>query len=154
MMVGAICSAASCEFVWASSIILVEIFQLFNYSVCASIKRGMVEYNEGSIIGMGYLSLVNTEVNWLLVLRVCVGCHERCPSTYLRSLFCPTLSLVLDNCVRVLCSTASCCLLSILAHSCHHPSTYIRSLFCPTLSLVLLNCRYVHFNWRYLQFSE
>ena len=27
---------------------------------------GMLEYNEGSITGMGYLSLVNTEVNWLL----------------------------------------------------------------------------------------
>ena len=26
----------------------------------------MLEYNEGSITGMGYLSLVNTEVNWLL----------------------------------------------------------------------------------------
>ena len=25
----------------------------------------MLEYNEGSITGMGYLSLVNTEVNWL-----------------------------------------------------------------------------------------
>ena len=26
----------------------------------------MLEYNEGSITGIGYLSLVNTEVNWLL----------------------------------------------------------------------------------------
>ena len=26
----------------------------------------MLEYNEGSITGMGYLSLVNTEVNWVL----------------------------------------------------------------------------------------
>ena len=25
-----------------------------------------MEFNEGSITGMGYLSLVNTEVNWLL----------------------------------------------------------------------------------------
>ena len=41
---------------------MVEIFQLFNYAVCANIKRG----HEGSITGMGYLSLVNTEVNWLL----------------------------------------------------------------------------------------
>ena len=57
---------SSWEFVWASSFILVAIFQLFNYSVCANIKRGMQEYNEGSITGMGYLSLVNTEVNWLL----------------------------------------------------------------------------------------
>ena len=31
------------------------------------ISRGvMLEYNEGSITVMGYLSLVNTEVNWLL----------------------------------------------------------------------------------------
>ena len=29
-------------------------------------RGGMLEYNEGSINGMGYLSLVNTEVNWLL----------------------------------------------------------------------------------------
>ena len=57
---------SSWEFVWASSFILVEIFQLFNYAVCANIKGGMLEYNEGSIIGMVYLSLVNTEVNWLL----------------------------------------------------------------------------------------
>ena len=54
---------SSWEFVWASSFILVEIFQLFNYAVCANVKRGMLEYNEGSITGMGYLSLVNTEVN-------------------------------------------------------------------------------------------
>ena len=37
VMMGAICSAVSS---WASSFILVEIFQLFNYSVCANIKRG------------------------------------------------------------------------------------------------------------------
>ncbi len=29
-------------------------------------RGGMLEYNEGSFTGMGYLSLVNTEVNWLL----------------------------------------------------------------------------------------
>ena len=29
---------SSWEFVWASSFILVEIFQLFNYAVCANIK--------------------------------------------------------------------------------------------------------------------
>ena len=47
VMMGAICSAVSLiykdfswEFVWASSFILVEIFQLFNYAVCANIKRG------------------------------------------------------------------------------------------------------------------
>ena len=57
---------SSWEFVWISRFILVEIFQLFNYPVCANIKRGMLHYNEGSITGMGYLSLVNTKVNWLL----------------------------------------------------------------------------------------
>ena len=32
-----------------------------------AISRGSIlEYNEGSINGMGYLSLVKTEVNWLL----------------------------------------------------------------------------------------
>ena len=31
---------SSWEFVWASSFILVEIFQLFNYAVYANIKRG------------------------------------------------------------------------------------------------------------------
>ena len=29
-------------------------------------RGGMLEYNEGSITGTGYVSLVNTEVNWLL----------------------------------------------------------------------------------------
>ena len=59
---------SSCEFVWASSFILVEIFQLFNNIIpFVPISRGgMLEYNEGSITGMGYLSLVNTEVTWLL----------------------------------------------------------------------------------------
>ena len=42
VMMGANCSAVSLswEFVWASSFILVEIFQLFNYAVCANVKRG------------------------------------------------------------------------------------------------------------------
>ena len=55
---------SSWAFVWDSSFILVEIFQLlFNYPICSNI---MLEYDEGSIAGMGYLSLMNTEVNWLL----------------------------------------------------------------------------------------
>ena len=29
-------------------------------------RGGMLEYNEGCITGMGYHSLVNTEVNWVL----------------------------------------------------------------------------------------
>ena len=58
---------SSWEFVWASSFILVEIFQLFNYTPFVPISRGgMLEYNDGSITRMGYLSLVNTEVNFLL----------------------------------------------------------------------------------------
>ena len=46
VMMGAICSAVSLRtlarlgFIWASSFILVEIVQLFNYPVCANIKRG------------------------------------------------------------------------------------------------------------------
>ena len=93
---------------------------------------------EGECLPLSQIYLLSYRA--LLVLRVCVGCHERCPSTYLRSLFCPTLSLVLDACVRVLCSTVSRCLLSILAHSCRSPSTQLRSLFCPSLSLVLDTC--------------
>ena len=57
---------SSWEFVWASSFILVEICQLFNYPFVPISRGGMLEYNEGSITGMGYLSLVKTEVNWLL----------------------------------------------------------------------------------------
>ena len=36
--------------------------------VCVCVSRGgMLEYNEGYITGMGYLSMVNTEVNYLLM---------------------------------------------------------------------------------------
>ena len=44
---------SSWEFVWTSSFLLVEIFQLFNYSICANIKRGhagvqwMIYYRNG-----------------------------------------------------------------------------------------------------------
>ena len=66
----AICSAvslndSSCEFLWASSFILVEMF-IFLVVPFVSISRwGMLEYNEGYITGIVSLSLVNTEVNWL-----------------------------------------------------------------------------------------
>ena len=43
--------------------------RFFNCLIMAFVpisRGGMLEYNEGSITGMGYLSLVNTEVNWLL----------------------------------------------------------------------------------------
>ena len=62
MMMGAICSAAG------SSSGPVALFWLrFLIMPFVPISRGgMLEYNEGSITGMGYLSLVNTEVNWLL----------------------------------------------------------------------------------------
>ena len=53
---------SSWEFVWASSFILVEIFQ---FPFVPISRGGMLEYNEGSITGM-VISLVNTEVNWLL----------------------------------------------------------------------------------------
>ena len=54
----------------------------------------------------------------LLVIRVCVGCHERCPSTYLLPLFSPNLSFVLDSCDHLLCPNVSRCLLTLLVHSC------------------------------------
>ena len=59
VMMGAICSAVSLRTLAGSSsgpcssLILVEIFQLFNYSVCANIKRGhagvqwMIYYRNG-----------------------------------------------------------------------------------------------------------
>ena len=42
---------------------------IFNYLIMPFVpisRGGMLEYNEGSITRMGYLSLVNTGVNWLL----------------------------------------------------------------------------------------
>ena len=51
---------SSWEFVWASS------FNCLIMPFVPMSRGGMLEYNEGSITGMGYLSLVNTEVNWLL----------------------------------------------------------------------------------------
>ena len=57
---------SSWEFVWASSFILVEIFNCLIIPFVPISRGGMLEYNEGSITGIGYLSLVNTEVNWLL----------------------------------------------------------------------------------------
>ncbi len=70
-MMGAICSAVSLRTLAGSSSGPVAIFWL-RFVNClimpfVTISRGgMLEYNEGSITGMGYLSLVNTEVNWLL----------------------------------------------------------------------------------------
>ena len=71
VIMGAICSAVSLRTLAGSSSGPVAIFWLrfFNCLIIpfAPISRGgMLEYNEGSITGMGYLSLVNTEVNWLL----------------------------------------------------------------------------------------
>ena len=54
----------------------------------------------------------------LLVLRVCVGCHKRCPSTYLLPLFSPNLSFVLDSCDHLLCPNVSRYLLTLLVRSC------------------------------------
>ena len=71
MMMGAICSAVSLRTLAGSSSGPVALFWLrfFNCLIIPFVpisRGGMLEYNEGSITGMGYLSLVNTVVNWLL----------------------------------------------------------------------------------------
>ena len=71
MMMGAICSAVSLSTLAGSSSWPVALFWLrfFNCLITPFVpisRGGMLEYNEGSITGMRYLSLVNTEVNWLL----------------------------------------------------------------------------------------
>ena len=71
VMMGAICSAVSLRTLAGSSSGPVSLFWLrfFNCLIMPFVpisRGGMLEYNEGSITGMGYLSLVNTEVNWLL----------------------------------------------------------------------------------------
>ena len=71
VIMGAICSAVSLRTLAGSSSGPVALFWLrfFNCLIMPFVpmsRGGMLEYNEGSITGMGYLSLVNTEVNWLL----------------------------------------------------------------------------------------
>ena len=71
MMIGAICSAVSLMTLAGSSSGPVALFCLrfFNCLIIPFVpisRGGMLEYNEGSITGMGYLSLLNTEVNGLL----------------------------------------------------------------------------------------
>ena len=71
VMMGAICSAVSLRTLAGSSSGPVALFWLrfFNCLIMPFVpmsRGGMLEYNEGSITGMGYLLLVNTEVNWLL----------------------------------------------------------------------------------------
>ena len=71
VMMGAICSAVSLRTLAGSSSGPVALFW-FRFFSCLIIpfvpisRGGILEYNERSINGMGYLSLVNTEVNWLL----------------------------------------------------------------------------------------
>ncbi len=72
VMMGAICSAVSLRTLAGSSSGPVALFRLrfFNCLIIHFVpisRADMLEYNEGSISGMGYISLVNTEVNWLLV---------------------------------------------------------------------------------------
>ena len=67
VMMGAICSGVSLRSLAGSSSGLVALFWLifFNCLIMPFVpisRGGMLEYNEGSITGMGYLSLVNTEV--------------------------------------------------------------------------------------------
>ena len=71
VMMGAICSAVSLRTLAGSSSGPEALFwwRFFNCLIMPFVpisRGGMLEYNEGSIIGMGYISLVNTEVNWLL----------------------------------------------------------------------------------------
>ena len=71
VMTGAICSAVSLRTLAGSSSGPVALFWLrfFNCLIMPFVlmsRGGLLDYNEGSITGMGYLSLVNTEVNWLL----------------------------------------------------------------------------------------
>ena len=71
VMMGAICSAVSLRTLAGSSSGPVALFWLrfFNCLIMPFVpmsRGGMLEYNEGSITGMGYLLQVNTEVNWLL----------------------------------------------------------------------------------------
>ena len=71
VMMGAICSAVSLRTLAGSSSGPVALFWLrfFNCLIIPFVpisREGMLEYTEGSITGMGYLSLVNTEVIWLL----------------------------------------------------------------------------------------
>ena len=69
VMMGPICSAVSLRTLAGSLSGPVALFWLIFFS-CLRIpfvpisRGGMLEYNEGPITGMGYLSLVNTEVNW------------------------------------------------------------------------------------------
>ena len=72
VMMGAICSAVSfLRTLAGSSSGPVALFWLifFNCLIMPFLptsRGGILEYNEESITGMGYLSLVDTEVNWLL----------------------------------------------------------------------------------------
>ena len=72
VMMGAICSAISLRTLAGSSSGPVVALFWSRFLNCLIIqlvpisRGGMLDYNEGSITGMGYLSLVNTEVNWLL----------------------------------------------------------------------------------------
>ena len=71
VLMEAICSAVSIRTLAGSSSGPVALFSLRCFK-CLIIpfvpisRGGMLEYNQGSIAGMGYLSLVNTDVNWLL----------------------------------------------------------------------------------------
>ncbi len=57
---------SSWEFVWPVALFWLRFFNCLIIPFEPISRGGMLEYNEGSITGMGYLSLVNTEVNGLL----------------------------------------------------------------------------------------
>ena len=71
VMMGAVCSAVSLRTLAGNSSGPVALFwsRFFNCLIIPFVpisRGGIQEYNEGSIAGMGYIALVNTEVNWLL----------------------------------------------------------------------------------------
>ena len=77
VMMGAICSAVSLRTLAGSSSGPVALFWLrfFNCLIMPFVpmsREGMLEYNEGSITGMGYLSLVNTALGKLVVEGICL----------------------------------------------------------------------------------
>ena len=82
VMMGAICSAVSLRTLAGSSSGPIALFWL-RFSNCLIIpfvpisRGGMLEYNEGSITitGMGYLSLVNTEVVVEGICLIAVVCY-------------------------------------------------------------------------------
>ena len=54
------------EFAWVVALFWLRLFNCLIIPFVPISRGGMLEYNEGSITGLGNISLVNTEVNCLL----------------------------------------------------------------------------------------